>query len=195
MLSTAVLWVIGIREDGYREHLGVWTGPSESQRSWVAVFRDLTQRGLEGVEHVVSDEHLGLVQALGLYFPAAAHQRCQVHYLRNALSHVSTDVYRSAVLEGLRDIWAAPSREEAEARLVRLIDRLRKTVPALEETAKETLACYVPPAGVIRLRLRSTNSVEHDHAEVRGRTRVVRIFLNEASLVRLTTALAIKRNE
>lgn len=199
VLSTAVLWVIGIRDDGYREHLGVWTGPSESRQSWVAVFRDLTQRGLEGVEYVVSDEHLGLVQALGLYFPEAAHQRCQVHYLRNALSHVSTDAYRSAVLEGLRDVWAAPSREEAEARLVRLVDGLRKTVPTLaqwlEETAKETLACYVLPAGVIRLRLRSTNSVEHDHAEVRRRTRVVRIFPNEASLVRLTTALAIERNE
>jgi transposase-like protein len=80
VLSTAVLWVIGISETGYREHLGVWTGPSESRESWVRVFRDLTQRGLEGVEYVVSDEHAGLVQALGLYFPEADHQRCQVHY-------------------------------------------------------------------------------------------------------------------
>jgi putative transposase len=65
----------------------------------------------------------------------------------------------------------------------------------LEETAEQTLACYELPAGVHRLRLRSTNSVEHDHAEIRRRTRVVRIFPNDASLVRLASALAIERNE
>lgn len=65
----------------------------------------------------------------------------------------------------------------------------------LEETVEQTLACFVLPAGTVRLRLRSTNSVEHDHAEVRRRTRVVRIFPNEASLLRLTSALAIERNE
>jgi transposase-like protein len=199
VLSTAVLWVVGIRADGYREHLGVWTGASESRESWKRVFRDLVTRGLEGVEYAVSDEHQGLVQALGLYFPEAAHQRCQVHYMRNALSHVSTDALRSEVLTGLRDVWAAPTREEAEARLAKRIDCLRAKVPTLaewmEETAHETLACFVLPAGVHRTRLRTTNSIEHDHAEIRRRTRVVRIFPNEASLVRLSSALAIERNE
>lgn len=199
VLSTAVLWVIGISETGYREHLGVWTGPSESRESWVRVFHDLTQRGLEGVEYVVSDEHAGLVQALGLYFPEASHQRCQVHYMRNALSYVSTDAVRAELITGLRDAWAAPTREEARARLTRLIDALRPKVPTLaewlEETAEQTLTCYELPAGVHRLRLRSTNGVEHDHAEIRRRTRVVRIFPNDASLVRLASALAMERNE
>jgi transposase-like protein len=200
VLSTAVLWVIGISETGYREHLGVWTGASESRESWARVFRDLTQRGLEGVEYVVSDEHAGLVQALGLYFPEAAHQRCQVHYMRNALSHVSTDALRAQLITGLRDVWDAPTREEAQARLRRLIDTLREKKLStladwLEETAEQTLACYDLPAGVHRLRLRSSNSVEHDHAEIRRRTRVVRIFPNDASLVRLASALAIERNE
>jgi putative transposase len=95
--------------------------------------------------------------------------------------------------------WAAPNREEAEARLVKRIDALRSKAPKLaqwlEETAHETLAYFVLPAGVHRTRLRTTNSIEHDHAEIRRRTRVVRIFPNEASLVRLTSALAIERNE
>jgi putative transposase len=200
VLPTAVLSVIGISEDGHREHLGVWTGPSESRDSWINVFRDLTQRGLEGVEYVVSDEHAGLVQALGLYFPEAAHQRCQVHYVRNALSHVSTDVVRAELITGLRDAWAAPTREDARARLTRLIDAMRvrkitSLVEWLEETIEQTLACFVLPAGKARERLRSTNSVEHDHAEIRRRTRVVRIFPNEASLVRLISALAVERNE
>lgn len=200
VLSTAVLSVIGISEEGYREHLGVWTGASESRQSWVNVFRDLVQRGLEGVEYVVSDDHAGLVQALGLYFPEAAHQRCQVHYVRNALSYLSTEALRADLLTGLRDAWAAPTREEARARLVRLIDTMREKKASgvadwLEETVEQTLACFVLPAGTARLRLRSTNSVEHDHAEIRRRTRVVRIFPHEASLLRLISALAVERNE
>ncbi|MBA4158384.1 MAG: transposase [Gemmatimonadetes bacterium] len=163
------------------------------------VFRDLVQRGLEGVEYAVSDEHAGLVQALGLYFPEAAHQRYQVHYLRNALSYVSTDALSGEVLTGLRDVWAAPEREEAESRVAKLIDALRGKTPKLaermEESVQETLSCFILPAGTHRTRLRSTNSIEHDHAEIRRRTRVVRIFPNEASLVRLASALAIECNE
>lgn len=199
VLSTAVLSVIGIGEEGYREHLGLWIAASESRQSWASVFRDLTQRGLEGVTYVVSDEHVGLVQALGLYFPEAAHQRCQVHYLRNAFTYVSTDALRAEVKAGLNDTWSASTREDARARLTRLIDRMReKKAPAvadwLEETAEQTFAVFALPSEH-RKRLKSTNSVEHDHAEIRRRTRVVRIFPNEASLLRLTSALAIERNE
>jgi len=66
--------VVGVAEDGYREHLGVWTGNSESQESWNAVFQDLTEAGLSGVTYAVSDEHVGLVQSLRRYVPDAVHR-------------------------------------------------------------------------------------------------------------------------
>jgi putative transposase len=196
--ATAVLWAVGVAEDGYREHLGVWTGNSESQESWNAVFQDLTERGLSGVTYAVSDEHVGLVQGLRRYLPDAVHQRCQVHYLRNVIAHVSSDATRSLIVNALKDAWSAPTKQEAEARLTRVIGHVQKKLPKLaawlEETSHETLGFYaLKPEH--RRRLRTTNSIEHDHAEVRRRTRVVRIFPNEASLIRLTTALAIERNE
>jgi putative transposase len=196
--ATAMLWAIGIRADGYREHLGTWLGASESLESWSRVFDDLVQRGLTGVQYAVSDEHQGLVTALRRFFPAAAHQRCQVHYLRNALSRVSAARTQHQLLAALRDVWSAPTRGEAEGRLARVIASLRKPLPAvatwLEETAPATLECFALPARAQR-RLNSTNSIELDHAAVRRRTRVIRIFPNEASLLRLGTALAIERNE
>lgn len=198
VLSSAVLWVIGISEDGYREHLGLWTGASESLQSWSQVCEQLTRRGLAGVEYVVSDEHIGLVQAFKRYCPVAAHQRCTVHYLRNALSYVSTREWQQSVRAALKDVWAAPDREEAQRRLQALIARTRKPVPRLaewlEQTGHETLTFYALPTAHQR-KLKTTNSVEHDHAEVRRRSRVVRIFPNEASLVRLLGALAIERND
>lgn len=197
--STAALWVVGILPDGYREHLGVWMGPSESEASWAHVFKDLVERGLRGVQYVVSDEHVGLVAALHRYFPDAVHQRCQVHYLRNALSRVTSERVQQLVRQGLRDAWGAPIRDEAAARITRLATDLRPDVPRLADwlldTSDATLACYVLERDDVREKLRSTNSLERHHVEVRRRTRVVKIFPHEASLLRLLTALAVEQND
>ena len=197
--ATAALWVVGVTPEGYREHLGVWLGPSESEASWATVFKDLVERGLHGVTYVVSDEHVGLVAALRRYFPEALHQRCQVHYQRNALSKVSSEQLQQRVREGLRDAWGASTREEAAGRCARLITELRPDAPRLADwladTHGETLVCYALPRDDVRTKLRSTNAVERHHVEVRRRTRVIRIFPHEASLLRLLTALAIEQND
>lgn len=197
--ATAMLWAIGIRADGYREHLGCWLGASESGESWTMVLEDLVRRGLTGVVYAVADEHQGLVAALRRFFPSAAHQRCQVHYLRNVLSKVSSVTHQQKLFAALKDVWSAPTRHDADGRLARLIAMVRKPLPSvaewLEETAPATLSVFELPTAELRRRLRSTNSIEHDHSEMRRRTRVIRIFPNEASLLRLGTALAIERNE
>lgn len=199
VLSTAALWVIGVRSDGYREHLGVWLGASESRTSWAAVFRDLVARGLTGVTYVVSDEHEGLVGEVRRFFPDALHQRCQVHYLRNALAKATRREWQLELRDGLRDVWAAPTRTVADARAHALITALEASAPAvaawLEETLGDTLVVYALSEAEARRRLGTTNAIEHDHAEVRRRTRVIRIFPNEESFLRLSTALAIERSE
>jgi putative transposase len=119
--STAVLWVVGIDEDGYREHLGLWTGSAESLETWGAVFRDLVDRGVAGVEMTISDEHLGLVQALRRYFPHAAHQRCTVHYLRNALGTCSRTPHLGAL--GTSSFTHQPLTGEAEVPPLRVDPR------------------------------------------------------------------------
>jgi transposase-like protein len=197
--ATAALWVVGITPDGYREHLGVWLGPSENEQSWAAVFHDLVDRGLHGVTYIVSDEHAGLVAALHRYFPEAVHQRCQVHYQRNALAKVSSERLQNALVRGLRDAWTAPSADEARQRLLRLVEEIRLDAPRvadwIADTYDATLACYALERDDVRHKLRSTNGLERHHREVRRRTRVIGIFPHEASLLRLTTALAIQQND
>ena len=197
--ASAALWVIGVTPEGYREHLGIWLGASESEASWGHVFKDLTQRGLHGVSYVVSDDHVGLRAALRRYFPDAVHQRCQVHYLRNALSKVSSDRLQQRVSELLRDAWSATTEEEAHGRFKRIISELRPDAPRLADwladTYAETLACYALSRDDVRRKLRSTNAAECHHQVVRRRTRVIRIFPHEASLLRLLTALAIEQND
>jgi transposase-like protein len=196
---TAVLYVMGIKRDGYRELLGTWTGAAESAESWGQVFHELTERGLHGVTYVVSDEHVGLVQSVRRYFPDAVHQRCQVHYLRNALSKVSNDALQQELIRGLADVWAAPTQDEARRRLHALGEALRPRAPKLADwladTSEDTLSVYVLDDDVLRKKLRSTNGLERHHVEVRRRTRVVGIFPHEASLLRLVTAIAIDCSE
>jgi transposase-like protein len=199
VLSTAVLWVLGVRADGYREYLGCWLGNAESAASWGAVCRDLAARGLHGVRYVVSDEHVGLTSAIRRYWPEAAHQRCQVHYLRNALTRVSTPARQEQLVAGLRDTWAAPTRAEALARGQRLARTFEASVPAVAEwltaTLEDTLSFYQLPEVEARRRLRTTNALEREHQEIRRRTRVIRVFPNAASFLRLATALAADRTD
>jgi transposase-like protein len=196
--SVAVLRVMGVRESGHREHLGVWTAAAESAATWQTVCQDLLDRGVRGVRLIVSDEHAGLRQALQRAFPEAAHQRCQVHYLRNLFGQTTPERFQT-IREGLREVWDSATREAAQARVRALIDQVEAMSPRaarwIEESIEETLAVFELPTALERQRLRSTNGLEHDHAEIRRRTRVIRIFPNEDSLIHLASALSIERNE
>jgi putative transposase len=197
--STAVLWVMGVREDGYREHLGVWLGSTESRDTWGRVFQELLSRGLRGVRYVVSDEHAGLREALTRSLPGAAHQRCQVHYLRNLLGQCPSVERFSEIKPRLQDVWDSPTREIADQKLRALLEDLHERNPRvanwMEESVEETLACLELPTPAERQRLRTTNGLEHENAEFRRRSRVIRIFPNDESLLRLGSALAIERND
>lgn len=197
VVSQAVLVVVGIGEDGRREVLGTYLADSESEATWSDVFKDLKGRGLEGVQYVVSDDHEGLVAAVQRYFQGAVWQRCQVHLVRNLLAKVSRGD-RPWVLEGWREVREAKTLEEARARLRELVETLDAKYPEvatwLEEAGEEALAVYALPEEH-RKRMRSTNMLERLNQELKRRTRVVRIFPDGPSCLRLVTALAMETSE
>jgi transposase-like protein len=116
VVSQGVLVVCGIDERGYREVLGCWVAESESEASWGAVFAELKQRGLSGVRYVVSDDHAGMVKAIGRHFQGAVGQRCQVHFVRNALSLCGVQ-QRPLVLRLMQTVTRAGTREAAKTAL------------------------------------------------------------------------------
>lgn len=194
VVSRGVLTVTGIDEDGYREVLGVWCADTESAASWAEVFRELKDRGLSGVVYVVSDNHRGLVDAIHRHFQGAIWQRCQVHFIRNILGRVPKKD-RKRVLALLREITGASCLESAQNRLREAVATLEQTHPKvadmLDRHGEEMLAVYALPAHH-RRRMRTTNMVERLNEEFRRRTRVIRVFPNEAACVRIVSALAIE---
>lgn len=197
VVSQGVLIVCGIDERGYREVLGCWVAESESEASWGGVFAELKQRGLQGVRYVVSDDHAGMVKAIGRHFQGAVWQRCQVHFVRNALSLCGV-AQRPVVLSLMHSVTEAPTREAAKTALTTAIAELQKKAPKtarlLEEYGEEILGVYSLPE-THRTRMRTTNMLERQNQELKRRTRVVRVFPNGASCLRLVSALLIETSQ
>lgn len=197
VVSEGVLIVVGISEEGNREILGTWLASTESEPSWSEVFRDLKKQGLRGVRYIVSDDHPGLRSAIEKHFTGVPWQRCQVHFVRNVLGHVRKND-RKKVLELLRGITQSTTLETARRNLREAVEALEAEYPKvaemLEEHGEEILAVYELPESH-RKRMRSTNMLERFNEEIRRRTRVIRIFPDEGSCLRLVSALAMETNE
>jgi putative transposase len=198
VVSQGVLIVSGVRYDGFRELLGVEVADTESEATYQELFRSLKRRGLSGVELVISDDHEGLKAAIARHFQGASHQRCQVHYARNLLGMVSY-ARRKDLAADLRAIFAAPDREQALQIASSVAEEWRKkgnerVAERIEEHVEECLTCLAFPESH-RRRIRTTNGLERLNQEIKRRTRVVRIFPNEESCLRLVTALAVEQSE
>jgi putative transposase len=195
--SHAVLIALGVDWEGRRQVLGVELAARESQTSWKEFLLGLKARGLRGVEFVVSDDHPGLKRAVAEVVPEAAWQRCYVHFLRNALDHLP----RRGDDDCLQELrWLYDRRDLAEARrdLTAWVSRWQAKYPKLcswvEEQIEETFTFYRLPRQHHK-HLKSTNVLERYNEELKRRTRVVRIFPNPASCLRLLRALAVETHE
>ena len=195
--SQAVLIAIGINWEGKREVLGVELANRESQTSWRDFLMSLKQRGLSGVEFAVTDDHAGLKKAVAEILPQAAWQRCYVHFLRNALDYLPRKADDDCLQE-LRWIYDRRNLTEAQRDLANWLPRWEKKYPKLtdwvEENIGSTLTFYRLPR-LHHRHLKSTNMIERLNEELRRRTRVVRIFPNVASCLRLTRALCAETHE
>jgi putative transposase len=192
IVSCALLTAIGVGPDGKRSILGCSVQLSEAETHWRKFLQSLFDRGMHGVKLVVSDDHAGLKAARQAVMPGVPWQRCQFHAIQNAMAHVPKVAMRTEVARDLRRIFDADETAEAERRLRDAVARYHKTAPQLaewlEENVPEALTVLRIPAAH-RRRLRTTNGLERLNKEIKRRTRVATLFPNEASLLRLASAV------
>lgn len=195
--SRAVLVAIGINWDGRRSVLAVDLANRESQTSWRDFLVRLKERGLTGVEFVVSDDHAGLKKAIAEILPSAVWQRCYVHFLRNALDYLPRRGDDDCMME-LRWLYDRHDVQESRRDLAAWLAKWSKKYPKLcdwvETNIEETFSFYRLPREHHK-HMKSTNMLERLNEEIKRRTHVVRIFPNEASCLRLIRALAVEIHE
>jgi transposase-like protein len=197
VVSMALVVAYGVAETGEREVLGLEVCRSEDYPFWRGFLSGLVSRGLSGVALVVSDAHQGLKRAIDEVFLGASWQRCRVHFLRNLLALVPKDG-QGMVLAAVRLIFQQPDKARASKELRALADRLGQRLPrvsaALLEAEEEILAHMEFPPEHWR-QISSTNPLERLNKEINRRTRVVGIFPDEESLIRLIGAVLAEQND
>ena len=188
----AVLIAVGVNLAGKREILGVSVSLSEHEVHWRAFLESLKKRGLGGMQLITSDDHAGLRAARLAVFGGIPWQRCQFHLQQNAQAYVPHKHMQSEVADDIRTIFNAPDRVTAEAYLAKTVQKYQHSAARLSEwmaaNIPEGLTVFSFP-GDFRRVLRTTNAVERLHREVRRRARVVSIFPNQASCLRLVSAV------
>ena len=191
--SKAVVIATGVSASGHREILGIDVGDSENEVFWREFLRRLRARGLDGVQLVISDQHAGLVAAIARCFQGAAHQRCRVHFARNLLAMIPKG-HQAMVSAAFKTVFAQVSGPDMHAQwdqvTATLEDRFPKAAALMTSAKEEVLAFTAFPPEHWR-QIWSTNPLERLNKELKRRCRVVGIFPNEASVIRLGGAVLL----
>src|SRR5450756_316733 len=187
IVSKGFLIATSVNDEGIREVLGFTVADGESEAAWNEFFLSLKERGLEEVDLVTSDDHGGLTKAIRKQFCGASWQHCQTHFSKNMLDRTPKKL-QPELKVALTDLENAPDLNEATARKNQLLERYLEQAPKamalLDERFDEITAVYALPEPY-RIRLRTSNGIERLNEESRRRERVIRIFPNETSMIRL----------
>jgi transposase-like protein len=196
VVRKALVLAYGVHESGYREVIALDVGEAETEAFWRSFLRSLVERGLTGVQLVVSDAHAGLKRAIAQVL-GCPWQRCSVHFLREALGHARKD-QQGMLAALLRPIFNARTGEVARELIGDALERLRKPLPkvaTLIEAAEEDLLAFYAFPPEHWPKLRSTNPLERVNREIGRRTDVVGIFPNDRALLRLAASVVIEQND
>lgn len=198
VVDCAVLLAIGVDSEGHRSVLGVSVALTEAEVHWREFFKSLLARGLHGVELISSDAHAGMAEARKACFAGVPWQRCQFHLQQNALQHAPNEAVKSQVSDDLKGVFDAGDQDAANEQLARVVRKYQESAPKLaawiEENVPEGLTVFRLPTSH-RRRLRTANMLERLNREVKRRTRVATLFPNEASLLRLVTAVLMEQSQ
>ena len=196
--DAALLIAMGVDHKGRRHILGVSISLGEHEIHWRTFLQSLVTRGLNGVQLITSDDHQGLKAARIAVFGGIPWQRCQFHLQQNASQHVPRQSMKAAVAADLRMIFNAPNQATADVYLAQVVQKYAKTASKLadwiEKNVPEGLTVFAFPLSHKR-KLRTTNGLERLSREIKRRTRVVGIFPNEASCLRLSSAILMEYHD
>jgi transposase-like protein len=197
VVNVHALVATGVNGDGHREVLGLQVTTAEDGAGWLGFFRDLTARGLTGVQLVTSDAHAGLTAAIAATLPGASWQRCRTHYAANLMS-VTPKASWPWVKALLHSVYDQPDAAAVHAQFDRVVDALAMKLPAVAEhleTARADILAFTAFPKEVWRQIWSNNPNERLNREIRRRTDVVGIFPDRPSIIRLVGAVLAEQHD
>ena len=198
IVSKAFMIAYGTDASGYREILGFGVYHNESKETWNSFLRSLKDRGLKGLLMITADAHEGIRDAISRVFPDVPWQRCQFHFSRN-ISGKAPKKYQAGIRAELQEMFncstITEAREKRDSIIMDYQDVAEAAVSCLDEGFESAMTAMLLPEGRIRMLYRTSNHIERLNAELKRRSRVIGVFPNEASLLRLMGSVLIERNE
>ncbi|MCW2751873.1 MAG: transposase, partial [Aeromicrobium sp.] len=197
VVSQAIVVAVGVAADGRREVLGFDVGDTENEAFWTTFLRSLKDRGLGGVQLVISDAHSGLKKAIATTLQGTSWQRCRVHFMRNVLAVVPKGT-QEMVASIIRTIFAQPDTEHVRNQfdeVSRMLARSHPKVAGMLDDAKEDLLSFTGFPPKHWRQIWSTNPLERVNNEIKRRTDVVGVFPNPAALLRLSGAVLVEQHD
>jgi len=195
--SKALYVALGINEDGYKEIIGFALYDSETESDWKDFLIHLKDRGLSGTDLFISDDHQGLTKAIQETYPDVSWQRCQVHFRKNIMDKVPKK-YQVAIGEALKEMFNCENIKSARQKRNEILSEYESVCEDAMETLdsgfEDAMAVMVLPWKYRKI-LRTTNLLERENEEIRRRERVIRIFPNKESVVRLMGSILIDHHE
>ena len=195
VVPMATFIVTGVLADGHRSVLAVDSEQSESEVHWRKVLTGLKERGMHGVQLIISDNHDGLKAARQATLPGIPWQRCQMHLQQNAQAYVTKASLKGEVASDIRSVFNARSLEDARRLLAEIVEKYSKTQSKLsawmEDNIPEGLTVFSFPEQV-RQFLRTNNPAENLNRQIKQRTQLIPAFPNVDSLLRLVSAICVE---
>lgn len=186
-VKKAVYVAIGTRLDGHREVLGLWVGGNESAKYWAGVLNEIRNRGTEDIFIISVDGLSGFADAIGAVYPRAEIQRCIVHQIRYTTKFVSYKDIK-AFMNSLKDVYQAPTLEQAEEGLDRLEEKWGLKYPSSVASWRNNwpqLSAYFKYPHELRRMIYTTNQIENYNRQLRKVTKTRTIFPSDDALFKL----------
>lgn len=197
VISKAFMIAYATNNDGHREIIGFGIYRNESKETWNDFLKGLKARGLTGVRMITSDAHEGIIDAISKQFPDVPWQRCQFHFSRN-ITQKTPPKYQKGLASELQEMFNCKTIEAARRRRDEIIadykDIAEEAVTCLEDGFEEAMTVMVLP-GYLRKYYRTSNQIERLNKELKRRSKVIGVFPNEGSLMRLMGAVLMEKND
>lgn len=197
IVSKAFMVAVATNSEGKREIIGFDVYDNESNDTWFMFMESLKKRGLTGLKMITSDAHPGIIYAISKTFPSVAWQRCQTHFSRNIIEKTPKR-YQKGLHSELLEMYNA--RTVSDARKIR--DRIMNDYADIAPSAMECLdngfesimTVMVLPENIRRFH-RTSNHIERLNRELKRRSKVIGVFPNTESIIRLMGSVLIELHE